>query len=135
MLLAGLVAARLYWEQSADGAIALYLAATKHFGFALHLYHARVCIDQALQSERYVHCSPSQFKAFIEKLSMKVPNKDRVRNNAYLALYHPTEPNATELLRFCQRHHQCPSDVPVQKAFHMSHATRMLRASYILRLQ
>lgn len=140
-LLAGLVAARLYWERSADGAISLYLRAAKDFRNRVHLVQAKICITKAIcaerSSRRAVACSPSQFERFSDSLQLTNSGQRLAQERAYLAMSHPTHPDATPTLDYCQRRHDSPDDFPTIKreAAQKSHAMLMARASYILRLQ
>lgn len=135
-LLAALAAARLYWDESADGAIALFFAAAKEFHGAIHLIHASVCIRQALEKRPHTPCSPSLFDAFLERSSFAATGPYVAIEKAFLSLFHPTKADAIPMLKLCQRQEEYEAylgleEVKAQKAY----ASKLARASYILRLQ
>lgn len=135
-LLAGLVEARMHWDQSVDNGIALFLTAAKELHRKIHLVGAYVCIQGALQRVPALLCNPSLFDRFLLAANYVNVGKYVAFERAILALYHPTEPDGRRLLRLCQSQEQCPDQYPQPKDRRQKHfASAMIRASCILRLQ
>lgn len=140
-LLAGLIAARIHWDGSADGAIALFLSAAQEFKQSIHLVvtslRIRIAIKSLGNEEQPMPCSSSMFDAFVESLKFTLSGPPLLREHAILIMFHPTRADATAALQLYRQQHQNPDMFPgkVRRSVRQAHAYYMARAAHILRLQ
>lgn len=139
-LLAGMVAAQLYWDRAADGAIVSLLSASKEFGYRIHITAASGVIHKALVGNgcgKPVQCSAASFDKFVDGQKIAHNGVFLAQTRATLMLFHPSDITAMPLLQYFRQQSQYPEQYPiVQRASgQQSQATQMTRASYVLRLQ